>query len=94
MSENDVFEVRRANEGDMKPRFRISAKQTAKGLWQLDCTVEVYNDDAIILSNKTDGADQKRKPLGRQLLEIIKGAEQEFKADGKQLVSDPVNVSK
>ena len=86
MSE-EGYTLKHAGDGDMKPRFRFAAKQTAKGAWQFDTTVEVYNEDAVILSKKEDPGDEKKKTLGRQALEIIKDAEKEFANDGKELVS-------
>ncbi len=90
MSENgdESFVMKRAGDGDMKDRTRFSAKQTAKGLWQFEVTVEVFDKDSVVKSNPVDVSDQKHVPLGKQALNIIKDAEARFRADGKNLVSD------
>ena len=89
MSENkDEFVVQRAGVGEMKPRYRSSAKQTAKGGFQLEATVEVYDAPEIAMSNPQDAADVKRKSIGRQLADIIKDTATELRKDGHKLVSD------
>ena len=70
-----------------EPRFRINAKQTAKGLWQFDGTVE-HHDDKWTTQNIKDTADPKIATLGLKLLSMIQEAEEVFKADGRKLVSD------
>jgi hypothetical protein len=57
-------------ETSTQPRKRINASQTAKGLFQLEATVETF-----------DGSDP-----GAELLRILKDAEARFLADGKKLV--------
>ena len=53
-------------------RIRVNAKVTSKGLWQLDVTVEVTDENVT-------GADIN-------ILEIIKEKEKEFAADGRKMV--------
>ena len=76
----------------MKPRYRLSAKQTAKNKWQFDGTVEVYENPYTVLYKPRDVSNQKKETVGQKLLEMIKDAENAFRADGKQLVSDEVSA--
>ncbi len=71
-----------------EPRFRISAKQTAKNLWQFDATVEYKNDKIKISTNPDDPAVTVTNSLGLQLLSLIKETEKEFRKDGKKIVGD------
>lgn len=71
-----------------KPRFRISAKQTAGNYWQMDGTVE-YHDNVITRSpNPDDPGDTVTETLGLQLLSMIKEAEKAFRDDNRALISD------
>ena len=68
------------------PRFRINAKQTAKGAWYFDATVE-YKDDKISRStNEKDMAEAITEPLGLRLLSMIKETEKAFEKDKRMLV--------
>ena len=58
-------------EESTKPRVRVNAKQTAKGLWYFEATVETDN----VL--ETTGL----------LLTAVQAVEQDFKAAGKPLVT-------
>ena len=69
-----------------EPRFRISVKQTAKNLWQVDATLE-YKSDKISLEALA-GQDTKMQSLGLRLLSMIKETEKEFRADGRKIVGD------
>jgi len=71
-----------------EPRFRISAKQTAKGLWYFDATVE-HNSDKLTRSIGTikDVAETVTEPLGLRLLSMIKECEKAFKEDKRQMVN-------
>ena len=71
-----------------EPRFRISAKQTAKNFWQLDATVEYKSDKIKVSTNPDDSAVTVNNSLGLQLLSLIKETEKEFRADGRKLVGD------
>ena len=73
---------------DSEPRFRISAKQTAKNFWQLDGTVEHKNDKMTISTDPNDTAVTVESTLGLQLLSMIKEAEKEFREDGRKIVGD------
>ena len=86
--EDTGFVMKRAGESDMKDRTRFSAKQSAKGFWQFELTVEVYDKDAVVKLKPDDVSDQKQVPLGTQAPNNIKQAEAVFRADGKKLVSD------
>ena len=70
------------------PRFRISAKQTAKNFWQLDGTVE-YKSESISMDAQP-GQDVAKTTLGLRLLSVIKETEKEFRADGRKIVGDVV----
>jgi len=71
-----------------EPRFRISAKQTAKGLWQLDATLE-YKDDKIEVSlDPDDAGNTTHTTLGSRLLSLIKETEKVFLADGRKMAGD------
>jgi len=54
------------------PRVRVNASQTAKGIWQTECTVEVF-----------DGSS----PVPR-MVEEIKAAQAALKGEGYKLASD------
>jgi len=54
------------------PRVRVNASQTAKGVWQTECTVETF-----------DGSS----PAAR-MLEEIKAAQAALKGEGYRLASD------
>ena len=68
------------------PRFRVNAKQTAKNLWQLDCTLE-YKSDNIQVKPEI-GQDPKSETLGIRLLSAIKETEKAFRDDGRKFVGD------
>jgi len=56
------------------PRVRVATAQTAKGVWQIECTVESF-----------DGTDPV--PL---LAQKIKEVETALKLEGRKLASDAV----
>jgi hypothetical protein len=70
-----------------EPRYRVSAKQTAKNLWQLDATIE-YKDSHISRSSADDAAVLESEHLGLQLLSLIKETEKAFRDDGRKIVGD------
>ncbi len=72
---------------DNSPRIRLNAKQTAKGLWQFDVTVE-YHEEILKVANEDDAANITNITLGEKLLEQVKSAEKAFRDDGRKLVSD------
>ena len=72
---------------DEKQRFRISAKQTAKGLWYFDATVEMPLD-TIRVSDENDAASITELGIGQKLLDMIKQTEEAFVKDSKKLVTD------
>lgn len=53
-------------------RIRVNAKSTAKGLWYLDVTVEII--------------DEEVKASDIDIISVIKEKEKEFLADGRKLV--------
>jgi hypothetical protein len=55
-------------------RIRVNAKQTAKGLWQLDVTVEATGNNI-----SHDEAD---------VLTVIRAKEVEFRADSRKMVGE------
>ena len=65
---------------DDKPRLRISAKQTAKNLWQLDATIEFSDEVFQIDVDPEDMGIEVKTTLGKKLLELIKDTEKEFRA--------------
>ena len=69
-----------------RPRFRISAKQTAKNFWQLDATVE-YKSETISMDARP-GQDVVKTTLGLRLLSVIKEAEKAFREDKRKIVGD------
>ena len=73
---------------DDKPRLRISAKQTAKNLWQLDATVEFNEDHFTISDNPEDLGDERVISLGRKLADVLNDAEKNLRADGRKIVGD------
>ena len=71
-----------------EPRFRISAKQTAKNFWQLDETVEYKSDKMRMSVDPKDSAVTVETTLGLRLLSLIKETEIEFRKDGRKIVGD------
>jgi hypothetical protein len=55
-------------------RIRVNAKATAKGLWQLDVTVEVTGEEV-----SADSVD---------VLKVIQAKEKEFRDDDRKMVGD------
>lgn len=70
------------------PRFRISAKQTAKNFWQIDATVEFKSDKIKRSTNPNDQGDEVTETLGLRLLSLIKETEKEFRADNRKIIGD------
>jgi len=70
-----------------EPRIRLNAKQTAKGLWSFDATVE-YHEETIKVSDEKDAAVVTDVTLGQKLLQQVNSAIKAFKDDGKKLVTD------
>ena len=70
------------------PRFRQNAKQTAKGAWYLDATLEYKSDKISRSINDSDAADTVVEPLGLRLLSMIKETEKAFSDDGRLVVGD------
>jgi len=60
---------------EQQKRKRVNAKQTAKGEWYFDVTVEM-----------TGGDEFSSIYVATQLLELAKTTEQIFRDDGKKLV--------
>lgn len=71
-----------------EPRFRINAKQTAKGVWYFDATVEYKSDKISRSSSEADAGATITEPLGLRLLSMIKETEKSFKEDGRKLTED------
>lgn len=71
-----------------EPRFRISAKQTAKNMWQLDATVEYKDTRMKISTDENDAGKTQYTTLGLQLLSLIKETEKAFRDDGRVIVGD------
>lgn len=71
-----------------EPRFRISAKQTAKNFWQIDATVEYKSDKMKMSVDPNDSAATVDTTLGLRLLSLIKETEKEFRNDGRKIVGD------
>lgn len=71
-----------------EPRYRISAKQTAKNLWQLDATVEYLDVTVKVSNDPEDAGNVTDTDLGLRLLNLIVKTEQHFRADGRRMVGD------
>lgn len=71
-----------------EPRFRISAKQTAKNYWQLDATVEYKSETIEISTTEGDKGNTIHSTLGLRLLSVIHEAEKAFREDGRKIVGD------
>ncbi len=69
------------------PRFRINAKQTAKGMWYFDATAEYKSDKIERSTSESDAAKTVTEPLGLRLLSMIKETEKAFSADGRNTVN-------
>lgn len=61
----------------MEQRKRVNAKQTAKGEWQIDCTVEIT--DETIVSNDF---------ISKESIDLVKAVEHQFTADGRRIAGD------
>ncbi len=70
----------------MKDRVRISARQTSKGLWYFEATLEKDSDTIKITNNPDDLGDVEQVSIGKQLLKIIQDTEREFRIEGKKCV--------
>jgi len=74
------------------PRFRINAKQTAKGLWYFDATAEYKSDKIARSTSEADAGDTIGdtivEPLGLRLLSMIKETEKAFSNDGRNVVGE------
>ena len=70
---------------NVQPRYRNNAKQTAKGAWQLDCTVELGDDHIIEYNHPGDLGNITEVAIGQKLLAIVKETETAFQKDGKQM---------
>jgi len=57
-------------------RIRVNAKETAKGFWYLDVTVEVTGDEVT-----SDDVD---------ILKVIQAKEKEFRENNRKLVGDEI----
>ncbi len=73
-----------------EPRFRINAKQTAKGLWYFDATVEYRSDKISRSTSEADSGKTVSEPLGLRLLSMIKEAEDAFMKDGRETVNGEI----
>jgi hypothetical protein len=63
----------------MQKRKRVNAKQTAKGAWQLDVTVEIVDETGTTVP---DGV------VSGEVLSLVKQVEADFVASGRKLVGD------
>jgi len=70
------------------PRFRINAKQTAKGVWYFDATAEYKSDKIARSTSEADAGNTVVEPLGLRLLSMIKETEKAFSDDGRLVVGD------
>ena len=73
---------------DDKPRLRISAKQTAKNLWQIDATVEFSEDHFTLPGNPDDIGDEKQVTLGDKLVDLVEDVKKKLRAKGEKIVGD------
>ena len=71
-----------------QPRFRINAKQTAKGTWYFDSTCEYKSDKISRSDSEADLGKLITEPLGLRLLSMIKETEKAFINDGRKLVGN------
>ena len=74
---------------DFTPRFRLNAKQTAKGMWYFDATIEVFGVDHLNLHKTEDEGDVRKQSIGERLQAIIADAEHHFVKNGRPLVVPP-----
>ena len=69
----------------MGDRYRLNAKQTAKGVWQLDITVEREILEATRSLDKTDAGNVETETMGDTLLRIIHDAEAKLVLANKEI---------
>ena len=69
-------------------RFRISAKQTAKNLWQIDATCENVASEIQKPGPAEDMGAETRTHLAKELLNLVNETIKEFRQDGKKIVGD------
>jgi len=72
----------------VEPRFRINAKQTAKGMWYFDATAEYKSDKITRSTSESDAGAIVTEPLGLRLLSMIKEAEKAFEEDGRVIAKE------
>ena len=66
-------------------RYRLNAKQSAKGIWQLDITVERETTEAKHSLDQHDAGNTVTETMADTMLRIIKDAEIKFANNGKQI---------
>lgn len=71
---------------EQKPmmRKRVNVAQTAKGLHQVECTIEVID---VLKSDPQDVAKFVAFDVSTEVLNTIKGVEEALKKDGRKLVT-------
>ena len=74
-----------------KPRYKFNAKQSAKGVWQMDVTVETYGAPGVQTHNPADEGDTTPASVVEVALNIIREAENRFIAEGRQM-ADPAPI--
>ncbi|MCY4491495.1 MAG: hypothetical protein OXC46_08550 [Thaumarchaeota archaeon] len=76
----------------MSDRYRLNAKQSAKGIWQLDITVEREVVEANRSLDPKDAGNVKPETMGDTMIRIIRDAEVKFANAGKQIVQAEVKA--
>ncbi|MCY4489989.1 MAG: hypothetical protein OXC46_00825 [Thaumarchaeota archaeon] len=66
-------------------RYRLNAKQSAKGIWQLDITVERETTEAKRSLDQHDVGNTETETMADTMIRIIKDAEVKFANAEKQI---------
>ena len=72
---------------DSNARYRLNAKQSAKGVWQLDITVERDAIEKPHTNDPKDAGNVSTETLADTLLRIITDAEAKLHATGRPIAA-------
>ena len=71
--------------GEMKPRYRLNWKQTSKGAFYVDATVELFGTDSVNEHPAHDEGDVKVLSIGQKMAAMILEGELDLLRQGRVL---------
>ena len=74
----------------MSDRYRLNAKQTARGTWQLDLTVERETLDRLRPLDPNDLGNTAKDTMADTMLQIVRDTETKFRKDGRKIAGDEI----